>query len=127
MNQLVPMSSPPLPAIVAASERADGRFLEYFAANILNPHTRRTYAAPPMNSSLGARSPTCRRSAASIRSTSPPGSRSGRDLASIAFRPCSTKISTKSNRPLILEPGPAALTDALAELQKIIGHWATRH
>jgi iron complex transport system substrate-binding protein len=26
--------------------------------------------------------------------------------------------------PLILQPGPAALTDGLAELQKIIGRWA---
>ena len=26
---------------------------------------------------------------------------------------------------LILQPGPAALTDGLAELQKIIGRWAT--
>jgi len=27
---------------------------------------------------------------------------------------------------LILQPGPAALTDGLAELQKIIGRWADR-
>jgi iron complex transport system substrate-binding protein len=26
--------------------------------------------------------------------------------------------------PLILQPGPGALTDGLAELQKIIGRWA---
>jgi site-specific recombinase XerC len=44
MNQLVPVSSPTLPALVAeAGERASRRFLEFFAANIRNPHTRRAY------------------------------------------------------------------------------------
>jgi site-specific recombinase XerC len=34
-----------LPALVAAAgERAGMRFLEFFAANIRNPHTRRAYA-----------------------------------------------------------------------------------
>jgi site-specific recombinase XerC len=45
MNQLVPISSPVIPALVAAAgERASMRFLEFFAANIRNPHTRRAYA-----------------------------------------------------------------------------------
>src|SRR5271170_363427 len=45
MNQLVPIGSPALPALVAvAGERAGMRFLEFFAANIRNPHTRRAYA-----------------------------------------------------------------------------------
>jgi site-specific recombinase XerC len=45
MNQLVPITSPTLPALVAAAgERASMRFLEFFAANIRNPHTRRAYA-----------------------------------------------------------------------------------
>jgi hypothetical protein len=45
MNQLVPISSPALPQLVAAAgERASMRFLEFFAANIRNPHTRRAYA-----------------------------------------------------------------------------------
>jgi hypothetical protein len=45
MNQLVPIASPALPALVAAAgERAGIRFLEFFAANIRNPHTRRAYA-----------------------------------------------------------------------------------
>jgi hypothetical protein len=44
VNQLVPISSPALPALIAASgERASMRFLEFFAANIRNPHTRRAY------------------------------------------------------------------------------------
>jgi site-specific recombinase XerD len=44
MNQLVPISPPTLPALVAAAgERASMRFLEFFAANIRNPHTRRAY------------------------------------------------------------------------------------
>src|SRR6201993_107179 len=44
MKQLVPISSPALPALVAAAgERASMRFLEFFAANIRNPHTRRAY------------------------------------------------------------------------------------
>jgi integrase/recombinase XerC len=45
MNKLVPISSPALTALVAAaSERASMRFLEFFAANIRNPHTCRAYA-----------------------------------------------------------------------------------
>jgi hypothetical protein len=45
MNQLVPIGSFRLPALVAAAgERASVRFLEFFAANIRNPHTRRAYA-----------------------------------------------------------------------------------
>src|SRR5712692_1674909 len=45
MNQLVPISSSAVPAlVVAAGERASMRFLEFFAANIRNPHTRRAYA-----------------------------------------------------------------------------------
>ena len=45
MNQLVAIRSPTLPTLVAAAgERASMRFLEFFAANIRNPHTRRAYA-----------------------------------------------------------------------------------
>ncbi len=45
MNQLIPISRPlHMPALVAsAGERASVRFLEFFAANIRNPHTRRAY------------------------------------------------------------------------------------
>jgi len=44
-NQLASINSPILPALVAAAgERASMRFLEYFAANIRNPHIRRIYA-----------------------------------------------------------------------------------
>jgi site-specific recombinase XerD len=45
VNQLVPITSAALPALVAAAgEQASIRFLEFFAANIRNPHTRRAYA-----------------------------------------------------------------------------------
>ncbi len=48
VNPLVPMSSPVLPALVAAAgERAAMHFLEFFAANIRNPHTRRVYYRTP--------------------------------------------------------------------------------
>ena len=52
-NSLVPIMTEPtvnwngavVPALVAAAgERASRRFLEFFAANIRNPHTRRAYA-----------------------------------------------------------------------------------
>ena len=44
MNQLVPFTDR-APALVAASgARASYRFLEFFAANIRNKHTRRAYA-----------------------------------------------------------------------------------
>jgi site-specific recombinase XerC len=45
MNQLVVITAPRVPELVAgAGERAGMRFLEFFAANIRNPHTRRAYA-----------------------------------------------------------------------------------
>jgi site-specific recombinase XerC len=46
VNQFVPITSAVLlPALVAAAgERASMRFLEFFSANIRNPHTRRAYA-----------------------------------------------------------------------------------
>jgi site-specific recombinase XerC len=44
VNPLVPVTSPTLPTLVtAAGERASIRLLEFFAANIRNPHTRRAY------------------------------------------------------------------------------------
>ena len=44
-NQLIPIDAPLLPALVKASgKRAGTRFLEFFAAQIRNPHTRRAYA-----------------------------------------------------------------------------------
>jgi hypothetical protein len=43
MNQLIPIGSTALPELVAAGERASMRFLEFFAANIRNSHTRRAY------------------------------------------------------------------------------------
>ena len=45
MNQLAPISKAPmLPALVAAAgDPAGMRFLEFFAVNIRNPHTRRAY------------------------------------------------------------------------------------
>jgi site-specific recombinase XerD len=45
VNQLVPITSTALPTlVVAAGEQASIHFLEFFAANIRNPHTRRAYA-----------------------------------------------------------------------------------
>ena len=57
MNELVTLSPPvAMPALVAAAgERAGMRFLEFFAANIRNPHTRRAYARAADDAS---RSPT---------------------------------------------------------------------
>jgi len=44
MNGLPAIGSPTLPALIAAAgERASMRFLEFFAADIRNPHTRRAY------------------------------------------------------------------------------------
>jgi hypothetical protein len=45
MNELVPVrASTTLPALAAAAgDRAGMRFLEFFAANLRNPHTRRAY------------------------------------------------------------------------------------
>ncbi|MGA2890840.1 MAG: tyrosine-type recombinase/integrase [Terracidiphilus sp.] len=44
-NLIVAPSTLPVPALVAVSgDRAGVRFLEFFAANIRNPHTRRAYA-----------------------------------------------------------------------------------
>jgi hypothetical protein len=67
VSQLVPIASATLPALVAAAgERAGIRFLEFFAANIRNPHTRRAYArAADEFLAWCAGCPACRRSAPS--------------------------------------------------------------
>ena len=45
VNQLAPITASYAPAVIAASApRASYRFLEFFTANIRNPHTRRAYA-----------------------------------------------------------------------------------
>jgi integrase/recombinase XerC len=49
MNQLVPHPSSSLPALIAAADdRAQLRFLEFFASNIRNAHTRRAYVRAVM-------------------------------------------------------------------------------
>ncbi len=60
----------PMPALVAAAgARASMRFLEFFTANIRNPHTRRAYYRAARNSSAGARAPAWHRSPPSSRCT----------------------------------------------------------
>ena len=45
MSVIVPINSTSLPVLAAAAgNRASMRFLEFFAANIRNPHARRAYA-----------------------------------------------------------------------------------
>jgi len=45
VNLVIHSPAPVVPTLVAAAgERASVRFLEFFAANIRNPHTRRAYA-----------------------------------------------------------------------------------
>ncbi len=45
MNQLAPLAASHAPTLIAASgARAAYRFLEFFTAQIRNPHTRRAYA-----------------------------------------------------------------------------------
>jgi site-specific recombinase XerD len=45
MNQLAPIPAYDAPALIsAAGARGEQRFLEFFTANIRNPHTRRAYA-----------------------------------------------------------------------------------
>ena len=45
VNQLAPITASYAPALIAAAgPRASYRFLEFFAAKIRNPHTRRAYA-----------------------------------------------------------------------------------
>jgi hypothetical protein len=68
-----------LPTLVTATgERASIRFLEFFAANIRNPHSRRAYAPPSRNFSAGPRASACDRSPMSSRCMSRPGSRPAR-------------------------------------------------
>ena len=47
MSQLTLITAPTaLPILIAAAgDRASIRFLEFFAANIRNPHTRRAYGS----------------------------------------------------------------------------------
>ena len=44
MTSLVPIDPPTVPELAAAGERGSMRFLEFFAANLCNLHTRRAYA-----------------------------------------------------------------------------------
>ena len=46
MNQFITITASPALStiVVVAGERAQIRLLEFFAANIRNPHTRRAYA-----------------------------------------------------------------------------------
>jgi hypothetical protein len=48
MNKLIPIILAPVPPVLvtAAGDPAGIRFLDFFAANIRNPHTRRAYAKP---------------------------------------------------------------------------------
>jgi hypothetical protein len=70
--------APVVPALIAtAGERASLRFLEFFAANIRNPHTRRAYSRA-VSEFIAATTTTCRRSPPCSRFTSPPGSSSKR-------------------------------------------------
>src|SRR5215467_3554279 len=75
MNEFVPLapSATRLPALVAADgKRASMRFLEFFAPNVCNPHTRRAYYRAAEEFLSGVRGP--------ARSRSPPCRRSTSDL-----------------------------------------------
>ena len=62
------------PLIAAAGDRATHRFLEFFKANIRNPHTRRAYGRAAVDFCCGATAKVCHRSRPSARSTLPHGS-----------------------------------------------------
>jgi hypothetical protein len=63
MNQLVAISAPTMPALVAAAgDRASIRFLKFFAANIRDPHTRRASYRAAEDFWSSAPMPACRRS-----------------------------------------------------------------
>jgi hypothetical protein len=65
-----------LPTLVAAAGgRARVRFLEFFAANIRNPHTRRAYSRAVGDFLTWCELAGCRRSAPCSRCMSPPGLR----------------------------------------------------
>jgi iron complex transport system substrate-binding protein len=49
-----------------------------------------------------------------------------RSVASAELRPVQYQAIYEIKSSLILEPGPAALTDGLAKLQEIIQRWAAR-
>ena len=104
-SSLVPVTTPQgqVPALVAAAgERARVCFLELFAANIGNPHTRRAYARAAEEFLAWSRAPACRRSAPCSRFTSPSGSRpqraSSRRRASSNGSPRSVTCSIGSSR-----------------------------
>ena len=65
MNQLVRIDASSLPALItAAGDRAGVRFVEFFTANIRNPHTPATpMRARSVISSPGAPLPACAPSA----------------------------------------------------------------
>ena len=58
IGQLVPITASRVPErVAAAGDHAGMRFLEFFAANIRNPHTRRAYARVVADFLAGARLP----------------------------------------------------------------------
>ena len=60
MNQLAPVIVSHAPALIAASgPRTSYRFLEFFTAQIRNPHTRRAYRAGYKLANWGERSTSC--------------------------------------------------------------------
>jgi hypothetical protein len=102
MNQLItlPRSSALPTLIAAAGDHASVRFLEFFVAQIRNPHTRRTFAAPRKNFGPSAR-PACRRSLASSRRMSLPdrGRHARARDTSLKQRRAAIRYSERQNGP----------------------------
>jgi hypothetical protein len=107
MTALVAVSSPQLPTLVAtAGARASMRFLEFFAANIRNPQTRRAYyraaaeflawctsAGVP---SIGAVQPAHVATEASTGELAAPSVKRGSPRSAISLTGCSTARSCRS-------------------------------
>jgi hypothetical protein len=113
MNRLVAISTPPkLPMLVtAAGERAGIRFLEFFAANVRNPHTRRAYTRAAEEFLAWRVERPCRRSAPCNRFTSRPGSRPTLTSSAItSFRATGTTVYLKNGGTLEKAPAMASHT-----------------
>jgi hypothetical protein len=98
MNELVPTTSATLPALVAASgDRVGMRFLELFAANIRNLHTRRAYARAAREFGPGVRR--CLASIEDIFCAKPPAigaaAREGRQASRDAGAPQARALSRR--------------------------------
>ena len=83
----------------------------------------RTASSPTRSKSCGARRTSCSGRGAARNSQH---ATSQRDQAGTTCRPCVTRELHEVKSSIILQPGPAALTDGVRELHRVIAAWVAK-